>query len=542
MEVGADLQPLRLEFGNEDADVDMVERELPDADAVMVDADGVALPVPEERRCSRAVYQRFLSQYRRWVQRQCAACEDDAEHQRLSSRLSLKHKTLEQKERLAREFWRLAGGALSEEDKAAIVSMWKGKSQQKQQKVGREKRWFRGHAALWTYNGDWGIMEEVPVPMTRSASAREETVDVVHRCQNSKRLLDLWKDFEKFWIKTVEKYKFSHYALAFELCTKTLDESREVRVHAHVSCRGFQRASIESPELLSWQGCMPHISRGFSPTRQRAVGSNACFYYLQCPKIGAVYQAANIRPFDDYLVSGEWAFNLLQQSKMTIADARDQIIRSAKNLQRLLPNLEAYERCVTEKSLQEHISKIEGQLAAQSKPFIRIESIEKGKEDHKPVKPRYKFLVLVGPSGLGKTQYAKSLVGRGRALELNMAAAPEPDLKGFDTSVHDLILFDECPAKVILRQKKLFQAPAVKVALAASVTGCYSYSVWVHQKLLVVCSNVWQYELRTMPQEDREWLQCNSLVYTVESPLWVEDAAPFDDPVGFVGGSMGDSP
>ena len=188
------------------------------------------------------------------------------------------------------------------------------------------------------------------------------------------------------------------------------------------------------------------------------------------------------------------------------------------------------------------MSQVQRHLAAAAKPFVRIESVEQWKEDHKAIRPRYKFLVLVGPSGLGKTQYAKALVPSGRALELNMAAAPEPDLKGFDTSVHDLILFDECPAKVILRQKKLFQAPAVKVALAASVTGCYSYSVWVHQKLLVVCSNVWQYELRTMPQEDREWLQCNSLVYTVESPLWVEDAAPFDDPVGFVGGSMGDSP
>ena len=227
---------------------------------------------------------------------------------------------------------------------------------------------------------------------------------------------------------------------------------------------------------------------------------------------------------------------------MRTPDARQQLVRSAKNLQRLLPNLEAFEKCMRDKSLQAHIVKVQSELALQTKPFHRIEAIEKWKEGHWAIKPRYKFLVLVGPSGVGKTQYAKSLVAEGRALELNMAAAPEPDLKDFNPDVHDLILFDECPAQIILRQKKLFQAPAVKVALAASVTGCYSYSVWVHQKLLVVCSNVWQHELRTMPQEDREWLQCNSLVYTVESPLWVEDAAPFDDPVGSVGGSTGDSP
>ena len=69
------------------------------------------------------------------------------------------------------------------------------------------------------------------------------------------------------------------------------------------------------------------------------------------------------------------------------------------------------------------------------------------------------FLVLVGPSGLGKTQFAKSLVPKGRSLELNMASAPEPNLKEYDHEQHDLILFDECSAQKVLLQKKLFQAP-----------------------------------------------------------------------------------
>lgn len=227
---------------------------------------------------------------------------------------------------------------------------------------------------------------------------------------------------------------------------------------------------------------------------------------------------------------------------MRIPDARQQLVRTAKNLQRLLPNLEAFEKCLRENKMQAHIDKVLSELALQTKPFHRIEAIEKWKEDHRAIKPRYKFLVLVGPSGLGKTQYAKSLVAEGRALELNMASAPEPDLKDYNPDVHDLILFDECPAKIILRQKKVFQAPAVKVSLAASVTGCYAYSVWLHQKLLVVCSNVWHHELRLLPLEDRDWLLSNSLVHTVEKPLWMEDAPARGDPVGSVECSMGDSP
>ena len=538
VEAGADFEPVQLDFSNAAEDEDIIERDLLDAIDGDTDAAVHELPEPDEPGCSRAPYQRFLSQYRRWVQRQLALEEDDAGRARLSAKLSMKARTPAQKTRLAQQFWSDPACGTSEEDKAAILAKWR----EKTQNPGRQNRWFRQCAGLWTYNGDWGIMEEITVPMTRSASAQDEIQWVVHQCQNSKRLLEIWKDFEKFWAKIVEKYHFAHFAIAFELCTKTLEESRAVRVHAHVAARAFQRVSIEYADLLKWQGGVPHISRGFSASRQRQAGSNSCFYYLQCPKIGVIYQAANVRPFDDYLVSGEWVFNLLQQQKMTISDARQQCVRSAKNLQRVLPNLEAYERAVNAKNLQQHIDKIQTQLASESKPFLRIESIERWKEDHVAVKPRYKFLVLVGPSGLGKTQYAKSLVENGRALELNMAAAPEPDLKEYHHDAHDLVLFDECPAKVILRQKKLFQAPAAKVSLAASATGCYSYSVWVHQKLLVVCSNVWHHELRSLPHEDVEWLVSNSLVYSVDRPLWTQDAAPLGDPLGSVGSSMGDTP
>ena len=271
------------------------------------------LPVPEEGGCSRAVYQRFSSQYRRWVQRQLNEQTDDASIQRVSARLSLKNKSPQQKALLARKFWASDGGQTSEEDKAAVLAHWN--KQIEEIKAAARQRWFRGCAGLWTYNGDWGVMEEITVPMTRTASVQDEIDDVVHQCQHSKKLLELWQDFEKFWRKNVLEFHFAHFALAFELCTKTLGDSRAVRVHAHVCCRAFQKVCIETAGILKWQGTVPHLSQGFAPARQRAVGGNACFYYLQCPKIGVVYHVANIRPFDDYLVSGEWIFNLLQQEK-----------------------------------------------------------------------------------------------------------------------------------------------------------------------------------------------------------------------------------
>ena len=114
------------------------------------------------------------------------------------------------------------------------------------------------------------------------------------------------------------------------------------------------------------------------------------------------------------------------------------------------------------------------------------------------------------------------MVPAGASLELNCAAAPEPDLREYDAQRHELILCDECPPAVVLRQKKLFQAPPVEVGLAASTTSCHAYKVWVHAKLFVVASNVWHYDLSRCKHEDAEWLVSNSVVVHVAEPLWQE--------------------
>ena len=84
--------------------------------------------------------------------------------------------------------------------------------------------------------------------------------------------------------------------------------------------------------------------------------------------------------------------------------------------------------------MRERILSIERELERSERPFKTIPEVEEWKAEHAVPRPRYRFLVLVGTSGVGKTQFAKSLVPKGRALELNMAAAPEPNLKEYDTS------------------------------------------------------------------------------------------------------------
>ena len=121
---------------------------------------------------------------------------------------------------------------------------------------------------------------------------------------------------------------------------------------------------------------------------------------------------------------------------------------------------------------------------------------------------------------LGKTQFALSLAPAGRALELNCVTGNEPDLREYDPTEIDLILLDEMPAKGILQQKKLMQCPPALVQLGTSATNAFSYQVWVHQKLLVICTNTWFEELVKLGEGYRNWLLSNSVVVHVTEPLY----------------------
>jgi len=56
----------------------------------------------------------------------------------------------------------------------------------------------------------------------------------------------------------------------------------------------------------------------------------------QCP----VAIGGGVLPYQDYLVSGEWVMNLLQQRKLVFASARAEFIKVGENLPRLLQHLE----------------------------------------------------------------------------------------------------------------------------------------------------------------------------------------------------------
>ena len=57
--------------------------------------------------------------------------------------------------------------------------------------------------------------------------------------------------------------------------------------------------------------------------------------------------------------------------------------------------------------------------------------------------------------------------------------------------------------------------------IGCSATNMYSYSVYMHKCLLVICSNTWRSELSALPSEDKEWLESNQVLVEVNEPLYL---------------------
>ena len=85
---------------------------------------------------------------------------------------------------------------------------------------------------------------------------------------------------------------------------------------------------------------------------------------------------------------------------------------------------------------------------------------------------RRTFLVLSGPSQLGKTLYAHSLCPAGTCFELNCAGSTDLDLRAFSPLRHSLILFDEASPQLVLQHKKLFQGGLEEITMGQSQTSC----------------------------------------------------------------------
>ena len=193
------------------------------------------------------------------------------------------------------------------------------------------------------------------------------------------------------------------------------------------------------------------------------------------------------------------------------------------NGSRHIKELQTYDLEMEKIAVQEAVAEAERLLGGSLKEQKQYSKVQEYCDQFKKPRHRYRFLVLAGPSRVGKTAFAKSLCAPDmETLELNCASGAEPDLKAYRFRRHEVVLFDEIEAGQVAAQRKLFQAQAAAVQVACSATNCFSYEVFVWRKKLVLASNTWNSSLSKLDPADQAWIQANSIVLEVDKPMWFE--------------------
>ena len=141
------------------------------------------------------------------------------------------------------------------------------------------------------------------------------------------------------------------------------------------------------------------------------------------------------------------------------------------------------------------------------KPFPVI---DKWLEQYKKTWFRYTFLILWGPSKMGKTELARSYFKNPFEHRDNVCWT------GYDDERHDAIIFDDvkCVYRYIRENRALFQGCDCAV-VQTSATNVYARTIDVAQKPIVVTTN-------DRPWGD-DWIRANSVQVEINEPTYSAD-------------------
>ena len=355
-----------------------------------------------------------------------------------------------------------------------------------------------------------------------------EFASAINDLQQQKLLQKMFEDFHVFITQQCDKYDIAEYSACMEMGRRTPDlgrvhyhcyltnmNGRDPRVFAEIDCVSW-----------SWEHRWPdvRISQVARNYRKKANILNEAHYYCQSSKIGQLFSETNHDLKAMGKLEAHWVVNLWKQHKLghgafleDALAARVNYVRNAELINTVRKAEQA--RLVTE--LQERVQRL---LAQNAKPYRVIPAVEEWKKQYSTElfgrKGRFDFLLLKGPSKMGKTKFAMSLFGADKTLYVDCQRATDPDLRDFVRGKHDCIIFDEAPPSFVINNKAIFQANSEGALCAQSQCNQHAYRVFLYQIALIVSTNVWIDEQDQ--SGDAQWLRANSYHVEVKTPLWIE--------------------
>ena len=392
----------------------------------------------------------------------------------------------------------------------------------------------RTRGAMGTWNGSW-LMSDEGFAAACDLLPSGQSCEGLLRGSEAMKLTRLSSLFQQWLQVKCDAQGFEKWSFCIERSTRSSDSGR-VHIHAFFhtdTSRTEESTKRRNVDAGSWcfDGVRPCIKlntgRGTACQKQLDCGH----YYCQAPKIGRLIGHTNYEKMHCFAVQQKWVMQLWQQRKLSHEACRSEVIAARGHTIAYLREIDFVRQQEKKQRIMEEKARIDVALQRSFRPFRVIQPVEEWKKQYSRfarIEGRYKFLVLTGPSCMGKTQFAKSLFGPQVTLVAPCQKVTEPNLRNFDREVHKCIVFDEIKSPSISGNKAVFQANTEIVELGWSQCGEHIYQNLLHGIACIVCCNDWMVGVAN-GSDDADWLFQNAIVYNCSEPLWQsEDREPAD--------------
>ena len=315
-----------------------------------------------------------------------------------------------------------------------------------------------------TWNGNWLFGNE-EFQTAVAGSAVSDLPDVLMQLDCVKTLI---VQFECHLARRCEKLGFKFWSYQFEVSLKSDDKGR-VHVHAYWhddSMQSEARLYFGSTEAWSFLGAKPMIRPNMAKGNNARKAIDRGHFYCQCLKVGRMESNTNFPKHEAFSVEQKWIIALWKQRKLSHDDARTEILLARGHTQSYLREIDFVRNLEERIEMEKEKAAVDMMITGAFKPFVEIPEVELWALQYRRQGPfgqygkasRFKFLVLTGPSSLGKTQFAKSLFGPEATLVVPCQGVKQPALKDFKRHSHRAVLFDEISSQCIHDNKAVFQA------------------------------------------------------------------------------------
>ena len=254
------------------------------------------------------------------------------------------------------ELWKLARrdfGSLSKRQKNALVRYfllvvaapeWVMKFACRQWPVDggadRPRLILHSRTVLLTYQGDWVFWSSVRIchRIPRPASSR-------HTCKLHRRPRPSGRYSRRTRVSLLPNCMLPAYACCLEICVKTFEQEKLLRLHAHVFMRSqVRRIRSGNRVRLRFKDSDPHLMDTLW-VKKSSRSNWAGAYYCLAPKLGLLYQCGSVERFRDFPIDPSWVLHMFKAEKLPwLQEAKTELIRCGKGLVRQLTDLECWHR------------------------------------------------------------------------------------------------------------------------------------------------------------------------------------------------------